>query len=99
MECSNDVEKLRKRVAKDRIYIVLVDLDQNMDQVSSRILVASPLPSLEEAYSQVHHEEQRQFTMGNEDQSEASTLTIQKNNSQPEPPIRSSNQFSCFCTH
>ena len=34
-----------------------------------------------------------------EDRSEASAFTVQKNNSQPTPPIRPSNHFSCFCTH
>ena len=70
MECTNDIEKLRKCTTKDRIYIFLAGLDHNLDQVSGRILAASPLPSLEEAYSQVHHEEQRQFTMGIEDRSQ-----------------------------
>ena len=99
MECTNDIEKLRKRTVEDRIYIYLAGLDHNLDQVSGRILATSPLPILEEAYSQVCHEEQRQFTMGIEDRLEASTLTIQKNNSQPAPPIRPSNHFSHFCTH
>ena len=94
MECAND-----KRTAEDRIYTFLASLDNNLDQVSGRILAASPLPSLEEAYSQVSHEEQRQFTMGIEDRSKASTLIVQKNNSQPTPPSCSSNQFSRFCTH
>ena len=42
MECTNDVEKLRKRFAKDRIYIFHVGLDHYLDQVSSQIL-ATPL--------------------------------------------------------
>ena len=99
MDCTNDIEKLRKRIVEDRIYIFLAGLDHNLNQVSDRILATSPLPSLEEAYSQVHREKQRQFTMGIEDQSEASALTVQKNNSQPAPPIHPSNHFSCFYTH
>ena len=75
-ECTNDVEKLRKRTVEDRIYIFLVGLDHNLDQISGRILATSPLPSLEEAYSQVRHEEQRQFTLGIEDRSEASALSV-----------------------
>lgn len=31
----------------------LAGLDHNLDQVSSRVLATSPLPSLEEAYSLV----------------------------------------------
>ena len=99
MECINDIEKLRKRIVEDRIYIFLAGLNHNLDQVSGRILAASPLPSLEEAYSKVRRKEQRIFTMGIEDQLEVSALTIKKNNSQPTPPIRSPNHFSRFYTH
>ena len=99
MECINDIEKLRKRIVEDRIYIFLAGLDHNLDQVSGRILAASPLPSLEEAYSKVRRKEQRIFTMGIEDQLEVLALTIKKNNSQPTPPIRSPNHFSRFYTH
>ena len=96
MECTNDIEK---HIVKDRIYIFLTGLDRNLDQVGGRILATSPLLSLEEAYSQVRREERRQFTMTIEDRSKASALTVQKNNSQPTPPIRPSNHFSHFCTH
>ena len=99
MECAKDIEKLRKRSTEDIIYIFLADLDHNLDQVNARILDASPLPSLKEAYSQVHREEQRQFTMGIEDRLEASTLIVQKNNSKLTPPNSSSNPFSRLCTH
>ena len=96
MECTNDIEK---HIVKDRIYIFLTGLDRNLDQVGGRILATSPLLSMEEAYSQVRREEQRQSTMGIEDRLEASALTVQKNNSQPTPHIRPSNHFSHFCTH
>ena len=99
MECTNDIKKLRKRTVEDRIYIFLAGLDHNLDQVSGRILATSPSPSLEEAYSQVHVEEQRPFTMGIEDQSKALALTVQKKNSQPASLIRPSNHFSHFYTH
>ena len=58
----NDIEKLRKCTVENRIYIFLVSLDHNLDQVSGWILVTSPLPSLKAAYSQVRSEKQRQFT-------------------------------------
>ena len=99
MECTNDIEKLRQRTVEDRIYIFIIGLDHNLNKVSGRILATSHLPSLEEVYSQVRREEQRQFTMGIEDRSEESTFTVQKNNSQPTPPICPSNHFSHFCTH
>ena len=60
----NDIEKFRKCIVENRIYIFLVGIDHNPDQVSGQILVTSPLPSLKAAYSQVHNEKQRQFTTG-----------------------------------
>ena len=77
MECVNDIEKLRKRTAEDRIYIFLVGFYHNLDQVNSWILAASPLPSLEGDFSQVRREEQAQLIMGTKDQSKASALTVQ----------------------
>ena len=56
MTCSTNIKKQRKHIAKDRIYMFLASLDHSLDQVSSRVLATSPLPSLEEAYSLVHRE-------------------------------------------
>jgi vacuolar-type H+-ATPase subunit I/STV1 len=99
MSCPNDVEKLRKRTADDRVYVFLAGLDHSLDHISSRILAATPLPSLEEVYSQVRREEQRQLTMGIEDRSEVSALVVHKNNSQETTASRSSNSLSRFCTY
>ena len=66
MTCATDIEKQRKRIVEDHIYIFLTGLDHSLDQVSSRVLATSPLTSLEEAYSLVHREVQRQVTMGTE---------------------------------
>lgn len=52
-------------------------LDHNLDQVSSRILATSPLPSLEETYLL------RQVPIGAYAISETSTLAILKNRSRP----------------
>ena len=68
MECVNDIEKLRKHTAKDRIYIFHANLNHHLDQVSGWIF----------AYSQVRREEQRQFTMRIEDRLETLALTIQR---------------------
>ncbi|WJX78395.1 hypothetical protein P8452_61623 [Trifolium repens] len=57
MSCLNDVEKLRKRTANDRVYVFLTGLHHSLDHISSRILAATPLPSLKEVYSQVRREE------------------------------------------
>ncbi|KAL5760624.1 hypothetical protein ACOSQ2_019462 [Xanthoceras sorbifolium] len=80
MECAADVKKQRKRIVEDQVYMFLAGLDHSLDQVSSRVLVTSPLPNKEEAYSLVHHEVQRQVTMGIEDHFEALALTVQRSN-------------------
>ena len=48
-----------------RIYIFLVGFHHNLDQVSGQILDASPLPSLEEAYLQVHREDNSPWELKN----------------------------------
>ncbi|RVW69926.1 hypothetical protein CK203_061910 [Vitis vinifera] len=50
-----------------------------LNQVSGRVLATTPLPSLKEAYSLVHREEQRQVTRGTKDHFEASAMAIHKN--------------------
>jgi hypothetical protein len=57
MSCLNEVEKYRKRTANDRVYVFLTGLHHSLDHISSRILAATPLPSLKEVYSQVRREE------------------------------------------
>ena len=80
MKCTVNSEKYMKRIVEDRVYMFLIGLDHNLDQVSSRVLATSPLPSLEKAYSLVCRKVQRQVTMGTEDRFEASTLVVQKGN-------------------
>ncbi|XP_048232868.1 uncharacterized protein LOC125370622 [Ricinus communis] len=79
----------------------LVKLDHSLDQVSSHVLATSPLPSLEEAYSLVRREVQRQVTMGTKNYFEDSALMIQKSTSQvtPSVPVNSTTSNSRFCTH
>ena len=72
MTCVVDIKKQRKRTVEDRVYVFLTSLDHNLDQVSGRVLATSPLPSLEETYSLVHREAQRQVTMGIDDHSKVS---------------------------
>ena len=97
MTCAADIEKYRKRIAEDRVYIFLAGLDHNLDQVASRVLATSPLPKIEEAYSLVRREEQRQVTMGAEIHSEVSALAVQKSN--PVSALGNSTSQSRFCTH
>lgn len=79
MTCVANMNKQRKCTTEDRVYIFLANLDHNLDKVSSCVLATSPLLSLEEAYSLVHHAMQRQVTMKIEDHFEASIMTIHKN--------------------
>ena len=98
MTCAADIEKYRNRIAEDRVYIFLAGLDNKLDQVRSRVLGTSPLPRLEEVYSMVRRELQRQVAMGAESHFEASALTVQKST-----PIaingNSTASQSRFCTY
>ncbi|KAL5745491.1 hypothetical protein ACOSP7_026637 [Xanthoceras sorbifolium] len=76
MECAVDVEKQRKRIVEGRVYMFLAGLDHSLDQVSSRVLATFPLPNMEETYSLVRREVQRQVTIGTEDRSKASALAV-----------------------
>ncbi|KAK0585094.1 hypothetical protein LWI29_023358 [Acer saccharum] len=96
MECTTDSKKYMKRIVEDRVYMFLAGLDHNLDQVSSRVLATSPLPSLEEAYSLVCREVQRQVTIGTEDRSEASALVVHKGNFWPAPLT---GPHTRHCTH
>lgn len=48
MPCATDTEKLKKHTVEDRVYMFFANLDQILDQVSSRILDTSLLLNLEE---------------------------------------------------
>ncbi|XP_071902889.1 uncharacterized protein [Coffea arabica] len=98
MTCAADKEKYRNRIAEDRVYIFLAGLDNKLDQVRSRVLGTSPLPRLEEVYSMVRRELQRQVAMGAESHFEASALTVQKST----PIVINGNSTasqSRFCTY
>lgn len=96
MKCAADVDALKKRCAEDRIYMFLAGLDHGLDQVRSRILATTPLPSLEEVFSTVRREEQRQLTMGGESHSEASALAVKGFNPRSRAPIQST-EICSFC--
>ena len=38
MTCIADIEKRRKRIAEDRVYIFFVGLDHSLDQVNDSVL-------------------------------------------------------------
>lgn len=62
IEHANDIENWRKRTVEDRVYVFLVRLNCSLDQISNQVLT-TPLSSLEEAYSQVRREVQRQISL------------------------------------
>ncbi|KAL6228086.1 hypothetical protein ACLB2K_002040 [Fragaria x ananassa] len=49
----DSITYMANRVTKHRVYFFLAGLDPHLDGVRSRILNTKPLPSIEEAYSQV----------------------------------------------
>ena len=98
MACITNIEKHRKHIAEDFLYIFLAGLDHNLDQISSPVLATFPLPSLEEAYSLIRHEAKRQVTTGTKDHSEVSTMVVHKNNTQT-TSFTPTNSSSRFCTH
>ena len=53
MTCATDIEKQKKHIVGARVSVFLASLDHSLDQVSSRVLATSHLPSLEKAYSLV----------------------------------------------
>lgn len=57
----------------------IIGLDHTLDQVSSRFLAMSPLPTLEETYSLVRREVQRQLTIGIEDCFEGLAFVVPSN--------------------
>lgn len=57
MKCVVDVDALKERCVEDKIYMFLVGLDHDLDQVRTRILATTPLPSLEEVFSIVRRAE------------------------------------------
>ena len=59
MMCVTDIEKQMKHIAEDWVYIFLIGLDHNLNQVSSYVLVNSSLLNLEKAYSLVYREVRR----------------------------------------
>lgn len=100
MECSNDIETLMEHIAEDRVYIFLAGLDRNLDQVCGQVLVAFPLPSLEEPIhrfvmkSRGYSLWQPKIDWKHRPVSKRTTLRPQ-----PIPPTHSPNSFSHFCTH
>ena len=58
-ECHTDSVRYKKREKNDRVYVFLVGLNQELDEVRGRILGKKPLPSICEVFSGVCREETR----------------------------------------
>ncbi|KAB5573978.1 hypothetical protein DKX38_001172 [Salix brachista] len=63
MEHPVDIETRQKEVDRLRVYIFLVGLDNNFDQVRGDILRMEPQLELEAAYALIKRESNRQGTM------------------------------------
>ena len=53
----------RKILARERTYDFLMGLDRTLDDTHGRILGIKPLPSLDEIFAKVRHEENRKHVM------------------------------------
>ena len=55
-DCPTDSVRHKKREEHDRVYVFLVGLNQELDEVIGRILGRKPLPSIREVFSEVRRE-------------------------------------------
>ena len=60
-DCPNDAKRYKKTVEKNRIYKCLLGL--NKSEIRGRILGTKLLPNIQEAFSEVGHEESRKKNM------------------------------------
>jgi hypothetical protein len=69
MECARDIEKFNMFIQKTRVYTLLDGLDDRLDTIRAQVVHMTPFPSLEQAYSLIRREANRQNIMmkdGNE---------------------------------
>lgn len=74
-----------KMIKKDRVYNFLGSLNKDLDGLQVRLAGMKPLPSIEEAFATVQHEETRKRVMlGNSSAPvmENSTLVVCRSNTQ-----------------
>jgi len=62
-ENPNDATRFKKREENDRVYMFLVGLNQELDEVHGRILGRKPLLSMREVLSEVRREESKRKIM------------------------------------
>ncbi|XP_058068722.1 uncharacterized protein LOC131218054 [Magnolia sinica] len=62
-KCPEDGIKYRKIIEKKRLYKFLLGLNKDLDEVRGRIMGLKPLPSIQEAFSEVRMEESRKKVM------------------------------------
>ncbi|XP_024026809.1 uncharacterized protein LOC112093143 [Morus notabilis] len=62
-ECPGDATLYKKIIEKERVFKFLLGLDKSLDEVRGRILGTKPLPSIQEAFSEVRREESRKKLM------------------------------------
>ena len=75
-DCPNDSIRHQKREENDRVYVFLVVLNQELDEVRGRILGRKPLPSIREVFSEVRREEMRRKVMIGKPESEAGSSAL-----------------------
>ena len=55
--------KAMKKEENERVYLFLTGLNQEFDELRSRILGKNPLPTLRETFSEIRREETRRNVM------------------------------------
>lgn len=64
-ESKNDFVRYKKREENDHVYMFLVRVNRNLDEVKVRILGRKPHPSIREVFSEIRQEESRKKVMNN----------------------------------
>ena len=62
-KCPEDRAYFKKIVETKGVFKFLMELDKSLDEVRGRILRTKPLPSLQEAFSEVRREKSRKRVM------------------------------------
>ena len=62
-ECLRDASRYKRIIEKERVFKFLLGLDKSLDEVRGRILGTKPLPTIQEAFSEVRREESRKKLM------------------------------------
>ena len=86
--CATCNVKQRQNLEKERVYDFLVGLNQDLDEVRGRVLSRDPFPTIDEAFAEVHREENHRKVMLSKERLPSAppiegSAWMTRNNSQP----------------